>query len=917
MRCRGNLGYLAGLIVFVSVGLVNSETASTTFNSPVLLKKWTLTGEVRIDVRRNHAGKGKDAVIEDEDDLLLADGNGSLRLDPGSSALWELRDSDGSGKVEMWIHDDLTAHAEPLAYNVGPRWGLLQTDGRVLVMGMLYARYLSGHRTYASSDKGPEDKTWFNVQYSGTRRKMGWHRWTFDFDPDKGLHIFLDDKEVRFNWDLSKMRGFCGVALFGDTAEEEQQTVWVDDVTVELGGEMKAKPTPPPPPPPVVPEKDPEVAEPIALREEVAGKHPRLLFTAEELATIRARAKGVCRNFVEGMEGYLPSCNPPEHSDYLGDATDAQRQGFWRAPTAGLHYLVTGDKASLAKAKGFLAKFTEDEHWETGGEQDSGMGAGNIMVGAALLYDWLYHDLDEDFRERARRKLLLQARRMFHRGHLKKAKGIHYWQQDPQNNHRMHRDAGLALCVLAAASGAPEEQWILKKTHDELKFMHDWLAEDGSFHESSSYMAFGVQYAVLAFDAADRCLGTDLLGHDFFKNNPLFRVHLLTPGLKSLFPFGDAGGMGYYNNYLFKCTARHQTRDLQAAVWEAYEVDRKSYHYDWFSLIWYDPTLEAGSLENLPKTGFFPDIGLGVVRDGWEEKDTALLFKCGPYGGHTLNKYRNERNFHYINVAHNHPDANSFQLFTRGHQIATDDHYPNVKITRAHNTILVDGKGQKGGGQGWTQPLGRSDMTKLANVITWKEAGKVIVMEGEAGGLYDALERFRRLIVWVEGDYILLMDDIIAEREVEMTWLLHSPDIQTLDESKRLYAMKQDTATCPFRFLSDDEAFEPVELSILVLDDATDNKGKPKQRGKQIQVSATRSDWAPVVLFAPWQRKGLEAKVQFEDGPPFKVTVTADGLRDTWLWEPSDDEASPAQLRGEREDGFKIEVNEKDKAPKP
>jgi len=906
------------LIFVVITTALHAETITTTFDDPGLLKKWELKGDAELDVRRNHAGKGKDAVLEDEDDVVLADGNGSLRLGPGSSAIWKLRDDDGSGKLELWAYDDLTAHANPTAYNVGPRWGLIQADGRVLVMGVMYARYLSGHRTYTASDFGPEDKTWFQLlQYSALKREFGWHKWRFEFDPEKGITIHIDGKKARFDWNRGKAAGFCGVVLYGDAAKEERQTFWVDDISVELGGPMKVKPKPPPPPPPVVPEQDPEVKEPASLLPEIAGKHPRLLFTAEELEGIRERAKGVCQRFVKGVEAYLPSCNPPEHSNYLSDATDAQRQGLWRAPTAAMHYLLTKDNSSFTKAKGFLEKFLADEHWETGRERDSGMGAGNIMVGAALVYDWLYNDLEDGLREKARRKLILQARRMYHGGHLKKLKGIHYWQQDPQNNHRMHRLAGLVLCALAGASGAPGDQWILKKTYEELKFMHDWLAPDGSFHESSSYMAFGCQYLVLAFDASDRCFGTKFLEHDFIKNNPLFRMHTLTPGFKSAFPYGDAGGLGFYNNYLLKCTAKHQLSDLQSAIWKTYEAAPKSFHYDWFSLIWYDPTVEPGSLDKLPKTRLYPDLGLGLVREGWSDRDAAMLFKCGPYGGHTLNKYRNERNFHYINVAHNHPDANSFQIFAGGHLLATDDHYPNLKLTRAHNTILVNGKGQRGEGQGWTQPLRGTDMTKLANLVTWKYEGQVVIMEGEAGGLYDSLDRFRRLIVWVERDYLLVADDIAAKDESELTWVLHGPDIKEVDRKEHLYALKKEGATCGFRILTDKDAFEPPEMEILVFDDASDHKGKKKLRGKQMQVSVRADEWSPVVLFDPWSRKGLSGELLFEDGPPFKIVVSGDGFKDTWIWDKSEDALAPAALKGTREGGFETEIGEEDRAPIP
>ena len=69
-----------------------------------------------------------------------------LRVGPRGKALLTLRDSDGSGKVEFWVHDEGTVPANPKASRVGPRWGLVQSDGRVLAAGILYAGYLGGRR---------------------------------------------------------------------------------------------------------------------------------------------------------------------------------------------------------------------------------------------------------------------------------------------------------------------------------------------------------------------------------------------------------------------------------------------------------------------------------------------------------------------------------------------------------------------------------------------------------------------------------------------------------------------------------------------------------------------------------------------------------------------------------------------------
>ena len=50
----------------------------------------------------------------------------------------------------------------------------------------------------------------------------------------------------------------------------------------------------------------------------------------------------------------------------------------------------------------------------------------------------------------------------------------------------------------------------------------------------------------------------------------------------------------------------------------------------------------------------------------------------------------------YVNVAHDHPDANSFIIFGDGDYMAETDRYPLKpgKLSTGHNTILINGLGQ-------------------------------------------------------------------------------------------------------------------------------------------------------------------------------------------------------------------------------
>ncbi len=656
-----------------------------------------------------------------------------------------------------------------------------------------------------------------------------------------------------------------------------------------------------------LPATDPQPEQKVELTAAVQGRHPRLLFTAEELPAIRRLARDQSNGFMEQLNSYLQASNPPaDGSAFLTNATNAQREGLWRSPTAALHYAITGDRRSFEKALGYMKLFLELPHWELGGEQDSGMGAANVMIGAALTYDILYNDLDPQFREAYRKKLLLQARRMYYLGHLGRGGSMGYWRNDPQNNHRWHRNAGLTLCILAVAGDGPGYEWLLSKTKEELEFVTNWLPEDGTSHESPSYMIFGGTHLLLALDAADRCLGTDFLDIPFVRENVSFRMHTLTPGLEDVFCFGDCGGMGSYSNYLYLAACHNRLADGLSGLIEQASSNPGAYWLGWLSLVWFDPTAPVGDYHELPKTRMFEDLGLVFAREGWGKNDVGVMLKCGPYGGFRLNEYRHEYadgdQLQYINVAHDDPDANMFQLYADGEVLACDDGYAYNKVTSSHNTILVNGEGQIGEGHHWTQPVG--DMRDMGWVTTWKQDGNVLVAEAEAGGAYEALDRYRRAVIWVGGEYVLVLDDIRAPQPVEVTWLMQASKLSAVDAAAGVYSLARNNASCEFQVVADAELAAEIGIS------TADRRGESMNL-QQVQAKATAPALRMAAVFNPWKKGDLRVKLTPQGAGSAMVTVTGAGINDTWTWQLSPDRPTPATLKG------RIEVGASDKVEKP
>ncbi|MHB8521276.1 MAG: hypothetical protein ACYDH9_11040 [Limisphaerales bacterium] len=190
------------------------------FDTKESLAGWNTTGDIAIDTTKGRERKG-----------------GSLRVGPRGRALLKLRDRDESGKVEMWVYDDGAKPENVKASRVGPRWGLLRSDGKVLAAGILYAGYLGGDTGYTAT--ACDAKDWFQQLFwlGVNRAPAGWHKWTFNFDTEEGLQVLHNDKEISAV-DASKtgLTGFNAIAIWGDDGQDNGQTVWVDDVAVTLGG---------------------------------------------------------------------------------------------------------------------------------------------------------------------------------------------------------------------------------------------------------------------------------------------------------------------------------------------------------------------------------------------------------------------------------------------------------------------------------------------------------------------------------------------------------------------------------------------------------------------------------------------------------------------------------------------------------
>lgn len=682
-----------------------------------------------------------------------------------------------------------------------------------------------------------------------------------------------------------------------------------------------------------IPATDPATPDAPELLPAVRGVHPRLLFTPKEVARIKANiaASPLLKQAADGVINASKRYRAPKENPLpmvMGDTPAiVTAAGQW--PFLAYAYALEPNPQTLEGISSVLRRMLEQPYWADTIELDSNMGAGCNLFGVAVLFDAAYADLDPQLRRQVAERLLVQSRRMFYLGHKMLAKGVvKYWQQDPAPNHRWYRLRGLAAAVLAIADEPGlDTAYLRQELKKEAEFIMKWYPEEGDCHEGSSYQLFGIRSLYEAAVIVDNGFGTNLSKHPGFASAWKQQLYYWVPADNSLVAYGDSqnGPLRFGNDdgAFFPGPRLSRDANAQAALQRRMEMmmptgaDGRPVPPPWTLLAYYDPTLTGGNYRAIPTTHLFTDMGAASFRDSWEKDAVIFTFKCGPYGGQALNAYRhahlNEQGLpHYVNVAHDDPDANSFSLTIGADKIFHPGTYSTHKLTRDNNTLTIGAEGQIMDDSEWTQPVPDRDMRELSYLTGWKQdaQGRAII-EGETGPAYRGkLDRFRRTAVWLPGDYILILDDIRPNDAAKepLIWRGLVPDGRFVNPEKGgAKVVTKSGSELSFQFLSD----RPVNAA---LDDWFVGGRWGHLQARQFQFSVAPTE--PVrfaMLLDPWKRGVTLATKQ--DGDAMLLAVTGPAGTDLWKWQRAEGAKTPSSLTGLRNSRPLIALTSADKAP--
>lgn len=676
----------------------------------------------------------------------------------------------------------------------------------------------------------------------------------------------------------------------------------------------------------LVPAADPAPTNAPKILPALQGVHPRVLFTPEELSTLKSQVASdpILKQTADDLISWSKRAKPPTE-DIVKSDTPALASSFGRYVNLAYAYALTGDPVIKDNIVATLQMMLNQPYWADTKELDSNMGAANNMFMVAALFDSVYNDLDPEFRLKMAEKILTHARRMYYLGHKQLVLDVvKYWQQDPQPNHRWHRNAGMTASLMAIAD-IPElkgrTEYLMQQMQQEVEFIFKWWPADGDCHEGAGYQQFGFLYLGLTAQIWDRVTGTEYLKHPGFTGAWKQQIYYWAPGRQSYMTFGDApnteGTLGNLGMAFFLCSKVSRDQDAQAALLNYYNkcsLKAGKPTVAWSLLATYDPTVGTGDFNAIPPYHLFADLGAASMRDNWTDNAVLFTFKCGPYGGYKLNEYAHAHPVdgkpHYVNLAHDDPDANGFAMGSAGEFFFHPGRYDQVKQTENCNSILVDGKGQRGENDQYTQPVPDVDMRTLSYLTGWKtDKDNRVIIEGEAGPAYEALDSFRRACIWMPGEYILILDNVRTKdgQPHEILWHAITAKAQFEDpKTGRCYIQTEKGQRMDMQILSNKEIDGAIDYKMLLCRWGTEfmNTFKFFQKADTIKFAC---------LMDPWKKK-VAITFAEKDGAVI-ITVKGDEIDDTWKWTPAKDLTTPSQIQGTRAGKPVIALTEADKAP--
>ena len=553
------------------------------------------------------------------------------------------------------------------------------------------------------------------------------------------------------------------------------------------------------------------------LRAQLAGTRPRLYLNGNRLERIREAIKqGAAAQwqfFLATADAALQEGIYAEPEGYpKGEWTVEDWRRIYRPGKTGsahlarlaLAYKITGEKKYLEGARRWMLNLAS---WDpTGiishslaqvdGSEGNDEASMPVLERMAFAWDWIGTELNPA--ERARVLAVMPERGNQVLRLLRKQDFLSH----PFSNHEGRVLAFLGNAGLSFLGDLPEaEEWLDYALRCYLTSFPAWGGDEGGWAQGIGYWAAYVHWLSTFAESLRGVTDIDILRRPFYRNNGYFPVYFHPP-YAPMGAFGDGGDgkpslhekmlIDYFaevfEDPVLKRHAESITPELPRVAYAGEERQWNEWFIEDVVSMWRAGTgrVKAQPVKSKRISRHLADIGWVAMHTalGDAENDVWALFKSSRFGS----------------FSHSHGDQNTFQLNAWGEALAIDSgYYPSygsphhtlwTRQTRAHNGILVNGRGQPPydwDASGWIEnfedhgfvTLVRGQAAKAYNVPPGRE-----VIELWRKHLTEPLppmeprvESFERTLAFVaskERPVLFVLDYLKTGAPATMDWLLHA-----------------------------------------------------------------------------------------------------------------------------------------------
>ena len=541
----------------------------------------------------------------------------------------------------------------------------------------------------------------------------------------------------------------------------------------------------------------------------MAGKHPRLLFDAEKKKELDVKIKQ--QEFSKVYEDILKNAKAQREKIPVNSLTFDLDQfpkedwlPTWSAWGDKIYhtgealrlnaraYAFHGDKEAGTYVKEVLIKLAGwpnwTHPWQTNRGRYSEHRTGSWAHRVAEAYDLTYDLMSAEESKQIRKAIMANIVDGAHRTYV--------FNDDitAATSNWLAMILGGSLMNMAAVYGdGPEteelEPYFTGAVIKYYKFINRVVDQkDGAWGEGYGYNSYSFSNMAYSLPSLDNVFKVDLTAPLVGSYNEFIWAGLIKN--KLWFEYGDSGGpMGPATFWSFLLEKRREPR----LSW-FYNFMKTNENYE--DVIFNTKGIPQDSPFDENPVKVFREVGTTVFKSGWEKDDFSFVMRTGAF------------------FNHQHIDQGSFWLADKGVIFIEERHLKNStyyddpiyqsKLIQpvAHSTILIDGNEQsQRTGDHLNHAPGFNDHAYIANFLDGQDAS---FSSGNIGKLYfDKVKDLSRNVMFIKPRTVLMLDTAVpSEKDTKVTLLYQTAELDHIKAGKDVSNITKDGVTLNFIHLA-------------------------------------------------------------------------------------------------------------------